>query len=1149
MSGQVSGELTDIDLGVSRTNDAEKVDVYRNVLTISQTAEELDAAYPNYKFTVTPADFEIKINEQALGVSALDVTQVYDGTAYGVTAIATINGVPTQDATIKYKVINGDYILSTSPTITDVDTIKVEFEASLYGYQTVRNEATVEITPRPILITAASDTKVYDGKELTNDNIRVSPVPESTFTVLDDHSYAATVTGSQTRVGSSKNIASAGKVFKAGKEVTGNFDIRYAPGTLTVTDGATTTPVEPSLVINKTHNKNVIYDVGDKIEFTITVKNIYDKSMNIILNEQPGVTFKNGQTTMTLENIPAGKEETVTASYVVTSQDIINGTFTNTVTARFENKEFPAEDTVNQLAPSNPRLLITKETVDGPVNGISYTLGETIYYKIIAKNDGNIDLKDITVTDSLTGDKWNVASLAPGESKEFNTSYVVTEADVLEGSVTNKATGTAKTDDPNNPKAPDASDEKRTAVENKETSLSVKKIAVGSAPQGGYALGDQIEYQIFVGNNSNVTIKNIVVKDDKTGDSIDIGDLKPFTSADPITVYYTVTEQDIIDGRIDNTAIATGKDPDEKEVTGSDTETVYPQTSNPHLTIVKETTSTPANGVSYALGEEITYKITVTNDGNLTLTNVVVADDLTGETWTIDKFAPGDAPKEFETSYTVKESDLGNTVVNNATATGNTPDEKKPNPEVVPGSTEDPTDPKNPQLDITKEIVNPKAEYAIGETVQYVITVTNTGNVTQNDVVVTDQLTAAGSVVITNVSDENAQIDGNVVTLTSLKPNDHVTINAEYTIQKEDRGTTVNNVAVAQGTNPNPEETPDVPAPVENVYDIHVVHQFAPGNEGDVTLPADYTIENVKTNTSMLIEAEAVDGYVAQPTGQTVQVVDQDITVTILYYKDTIGADPTNPDKPDGIPDDYQVVVRFEAENGTVNFDHTVVTLYDANGNPAANGVGHMSPFRIAAARANDGYDQASLSWTPGVPTPEYDITEAMTFRAVFTAATTPTPENPDNTNPTNPDNSNPSNGGGTSGGGTDDTTPAGDITPQAAPAANTPAVVNATPAAVNPVTNFINNVVNPVVDTVRDRVADIQEILNSDDDQVPLADQKLDDHKCCILHFLIMLLALIIGIFATSSMKKRQKKLQEVREELDCELARRGLPVTSEQQ
>ncbi len=78
--------------------------------------------------------------------------------------------------------------------------------------------------------------------------------------------------------------------------------------------------------------------------------------------------------------------------------------------------------------------------------------------------------------------------------------------------------------------------------------------------------------------------------------------------------------------------------------------------------------------------------------------------------------------------------------------------------------------------------------------------------------------------------------------------------------------------------------------------------------------------------------------------------------------------------------------------------------------------------------------------------------------------------------------------------------------------------------------------------------VADIQEILNEEDEEVPLADQKADDHKCCILHFLIMLPALLISIFETRSMKKRQKKLQEVREELDCELARRGLLVTSEQ-
>ena len=133
----------------------------------------------------------------------------------------------------------------------------------------------------------------------------------------------------------------------------------------------------------------------------------------------------------------------------------------------------------------------------------------------------------------------------------------------------------------------------------------------------------------------------------------------------------------------------------------------------------------------------------------------------------------------------------------------------------------------------------------------------------------------------------------------------------------------------------------------------------------------------------------------------------------------------------------------------------------------------------------------------------------------------TPTPTTPDNSTPTNEEEN---------------------IAPQSTPDADTP-------SAVTPVTSFINNVVTPAVDTVKERVADIQQILQSDDEQIPLGDLKLDDHKCCVLHFLIMLLALLFGIFAFGSLKRRQKKLHEIREELDCELARRGLPVTSEKE
>lgn len=100
-------------------------------------------------------------------------------------------------------------------------------------------------------------------------------------------------------------------------------------------------------------------------------------------------------------------------------------------------------------------MTITKTTKDVEENHI-YKLGETISYVITVKNDGNLTLTDVTVEDALTGNAgenaWTIETLAPGEEQTFETSYVVTEADVLAGKVINNVTGTAT--DPTNPDEP-----------------------------------------------------------------------------------------------------------------------------------------------------------------------------------------------------------------------------------------------------------------------------------------------------------------------------------------------------------------------------------------------------------------------------------------------------------------------------------------------------------------------------------------------------------------------------------------------------------------------------------------------------------------------------------------------------------------------
>ena len=96
-------------------------------------------------------------------------------------------------------------------------------------------------------------------------------------------------------------------------------------------------------------------------------------------------------------------------------------------------------------------LTVKKEITSPPANGSTYALYETIEYKITVISDGEDTVTDITVTDELTGLVEEIASLAPGESKEFKTAYTVTEDDILAGEVLNVATAEGTGTDPKDP--------------------------------------------------------------------------------------------------------------------------------------------------------------------------------------------------------------------------------------------------------------------------------------------------------------------------------------------------------------------------------------------------------------------------------------------------------------------------------------------------------------------------------------------------------------------------------------------------------------------------------------------------------------------------------------------------------------------------
>ena len=317
-------------------------------------------------------------------------------------------------------------------------------------------DGTLEITPAQVTLQAPIASKTYDGTPLEATQFGHSYLEGLDF--ADDFA-SVILTGSQTLVGSSASLIT-GVIPNEGKKLT-NYNFTFVPGTLTVTDGTGDDPVKPENVVTKTHiPKDMGYNLGEPVTFTISVKNIYNTPKTITLTEKANVKFSNGESVIVFNDVPAGETVTAEATYTITSEDILEGVFRNTVTATFgDDKSWEARDEV-ETAELDTTLNVTK-TSDVP-DGQKAALGQKITYTIKVQNAGNVPYTNVKVEDPLTGLTETIETLPVGETRTFTTEYVVTEADVLKGSVLNTATATGdKIKDPTSdePKKPNGGDE------------------------------------------------------------------------------------------------------------------------------------------------------------------------------------------------------------------------------------------------------------------------------------------------------------------------------------------------------------------------------------------------------------------------------------------------------------------------------------------------------------------------------------------------------------------------------------------------------------------------------------------------------------------------------------------------------------------
>ena len=338
-------------------------------------------------------------------------------------------------------------------------------------------------------------------------------------------------------------------------------------------------------------------------------------------------------------------------------------------------------------------------------------------------------------------------------------------------------------------------------------SISLVKSATPS-DAASYNLGQIITYSFVVTNTGNVPLTDVTVIDDGFSGFVPLGPITcpggngsvNLAVAEQVTctATYTLTQEDLDQGSIENTASATGTPPALPPVVSPPSTIEIPGNPAPAISLVK----TVDPQVAVSAGDTVTYSFLITNTGNLTLHDVTAVDDplvFSGTGTLPAPTCPAEAasmlPGEQVTctaDYTLTQADVdAGTVSNTATSVGTPP--TGPDVTSTPSSAVVDITPA-PAISLVKS-ATPTTVTAAGQVVTYTFLVANTGNVTLSGLGVTDiGFTGDGTLSAIQCPTPPA----------ALAPADDLTCTASYTVTQADidTGQDFINTAIASGTPP-----------------------------------------------------------------------------------------------------------------------------------------------------------------------------------------------------------------------------------------------------------------------------------------------------------------------------------------------------------
>ncbi len=667
--------------------------------------------------------------------------------------------------------------------------------------------------------------------------------PSTTLAPGDDTNCTATYTLTQTDLdaGSVINLATANGTPPTGPDVTDTD-----PATIDLTATADLTLTKTGSLADT--NGDGVDSEGDIVTYTFAVENTGNVTLDpiTVTDPLPGLSI----ITCPATSLAPGDDTDCTATYTLTQPDIDAGQVDNTATATGTPPTGPnvtdTDDETITLTP-DPAITLDKTGSLADTNGDGVdSAGDVITYTFTVENTGNVTLDPITVTDPLPGLSaltCPATALAPGDDTDCTATYTLTQPDIDNGQVDNTATTTGTP--PTGPDITDTDDETITLVADPAITLAKTGSLADDNGDGVDSEGDIVTYTFTVENTGNVTLDPVAVTDPLPGLSIITCPASSLTPGDDTdcTATYTLTQPDIDNGQVDNTATATGTPPTGPDVSDTDTESV-PLAADPTigLTKVGSLADTNSDGVD-SEGDIVTYTFTVENTGNVTLDPIAVADPLPGlsaVTCPVTSLAPGD-DTDCTATYTLTQADIDNGQVDNTATTTGTPPS---GPNVGDTDGETITLVADPAITLTKtgSLADTDGDGADspGDVITYTFAVENTGNVTLDPIAVADPLPGLSAI---------------TCPATTLAPDNDTDCTATYTLTQTDIDNgQVDNTATTTGTPPTGPDTTDtdtftLPVAAAPSISIDKIGNLADTNgdglesEGDV-ITYTFTVEN-----------------------------------------------------------------------------------------------------------------------------------------------------------------------------------------------------------------------------------------------------------------------------------------------------------------